>query len=69
MSKVRVSAAVYNGLEAIRRSCLTNMCDRPRVIEIADLWGHDATAAWVRAHREEYARLLFHGVEVGEEER
>ena len=39
------------------------------MIEIAEIWGYDATAAWVRTYREEYARLLFYGVKVGEEER
>ena len=66
---VPVTQAVYEGLEAIRRSGLTNMCDRPRVIEIADLWGYDATAAWVRTHRAEYAQLIFHGVTMIAEER
>ena len=63
---VPVSAAVYAGLAAIRRSGLTNMCDRARVIKIADLWEYDETAAWVRTHRAEYARLLFAGVIVDE---
>ena len=64
---IRVSAAVYEGLEAIRRSGLTNMLDRPRVIEIAELWEYDETAAWVQTHRREYAELIFAGVEVDEE--
>jgi len=68
MSKVRVSAAVYDGLEAIRQSGVVNMFDRPRVMELAEMWGHDETAAWVRVNRGQYARLLFHGVEVGEED-
>ena len=67
MSKVRVSAAVYAGLEAIRQSGLVNMFDRLLVIELADLWEYDETAAWVRTHRREYAELIFAGVEVGEE--
>jgi len=70
MSKtpVPVPKAVYDGLEAIRRSGLTNMLDRPRVIEIAELWGDDATAAWVRTHRAEYAKLIFAGVTIDDEE-
>ena len=59
---VSVSAAVYEGLEAVRQSGATNMFDRPRVIELAELMGYDETAEWVRAHRSEYARLLFAGV-------
>ncbi|MHB9106898.1 MAG: DUF5049 domain-containing protein [Armatimonadota bacterium] len=70
MSKlpVPVPKAVYDGLEAIRRSGLSNMLDRPRVIEIAELWGDDATAAWVRTHRAEYAQLIFRGVTIENEE-
>ena len=64
---IRVSAAVYAGLEAIRQSGLTNICDRPRVIDSADLWEFDETAAWVRTHRREYAELIIAGVDVGEE--
>ncbi|HEY3379801.1 MAG TPA: DUF5049 domain-containing protein [Armatimonadota bacterium] len=67
MSKVRVSAAVYEGLEAVRLSGATNMLDRPRVIALADMLGYAATAVWLREHRDEYARLIFNGVEVKEE--
>ncbi len=59
---VSVPAAVYEGLEAIRLSGYTNIFDRPRVIELAEMMGYDETADWVRDHRSEYARLLFAGV-------
>lgn len=59
---VPVPAAVYEGLEAVRLSGGTNMFDRPRVIELAEMMGYDETAEWVRDHRSEYARLLFAGV-------
>jgi len=59
---VSVSAAVFVGLEAVRQSGATNMFDRPRVIELAEMMGYDETADWVRAHRDLYARLLFNGV-------
>ena len=59
---VPVPAAVYEGLEAIRQSGATNMFDRPRVIELAEMMGYDQTAEWVRDHRSDYARLLFNGV-------
>jgi len=63
---VPVPAAVYEGLEAVRQSGATNMFDRPRVIELAEIMGYDETAEWVRDHRSEYARLLFAGVIVDE---
>ena len=59
---VLVPVAVYEGLEAVRQSGETNMFDRPRVIELAEMMGYDETADWVRDHRSEYARLLFAGV-------
>ena len=59
---VPVPAAVYEGLEAVRKSGYTNMFDRPRVIELAEMMGYDEAAEWVRDHRSEYARLLFAGV-------
>jgi len=37
---------------------------RPRVIEIAELWGYDATAAWVRVNRDLYAQGIFEGFQV-----
>ena len=63
---VPVPAAVYEGLEAIRQSGATNMFDRPRVIELAEMMGYAETAEWVRDHRSEYARLIFAGVIVEE---
>lgn len=66
---VPVSAAVYEGLDAVRQSGYTNMFDRPRVIELAEMMGYDEAAAWVRDHRGEYARLLFAGVIVEEGDR
>ena len=36
MSKVKVPKAVLDGIEAVRRSGLTNMLDRPVVAELAE---------------------------------
>jgi hypothetical protein len=58
---IRVPAAVLRGLEAVRLSGATNMLDRPRVIEIAETMGEDATAAWVRANRGQFSVGLFQG--------
>ena len=61
---VPVPLAVYEGIEAVRQSGLTNMLDRPRVAEIAEAMGFDEAATWVREHRELYAQAVFHGIEV-----
>ena len=61
---VQISREVCEGIEAVRRSGQTNMFDRPRVAELAEEMGFTKAAAWVRANRELYARLIFHGVEV-----
>jgi hypothetical protein len=58
---VPVPAAVYEGLEAVRQSGVTNMLDRPRVIELAELWGYDETAAWLHEHRKTYSEGIFAG--------
>jgi hypothetical protein len=63
---VRIPAAVLQDLEIIRRSGVTNMLDRPRVIEIAEMMGEDETAAWLRANRASYSTGLFQGFAVDE---
>lgn len=63
---VPVSHAVYEGIEAVRRSGMTNMFDRPAVAYIANEMGFDEAADWLRAHRDEYARAVFHGFEVND---
>jgi hypothetical protein len=60
-NKVRIPAAVWEGLDAVRQSGLTNMLDRPRVIEIAELWGYDETAEWLRANSKAYSEGIFAG--------
>ena len=62
-----VSAKVFEGLEAVRTSGLTNMFDRPRVIEIAEMMGYDETAEWLALNRNLYAQGLFQGFIVAEE--
>ena len=56
-----VSAAVYQGLEAVRQSGYTNMIDRPRVIELAEMMGYPEVAEWVRENRNLYAVAIFGG--------
>ncbi|MHB9023483.1 MAG: DUF5049 domain-containing protein [Armatimonadota bacterium] len=66
--KVRIPAIVWEGLEVVRQSGATNMMDRPRVIELAEMMGYDETAAWVRENRQSYAIGVFHGFRVMNEE-
>jgi len=56
-----VSAAVFQGLEAVRQSGYTNMLDRPRVIELAEMMGYTEAAEWVRENRNLYAAAIFGG--------
>ena len=62
--RVPVSREVFEGIEAVRRSGLTNMLDRPRVAELAEQLGFEESARWIREHRDLYARAIFHGFEV-----
>lgn len=58
---VIVTAAVLEGLEAVRTSGKTNMFDAPRVIELALQMGHVHTAMWVYDNRRLYAAGIFAG--------
>lgn len=62
-----VPAAVWEGLEVVRLSGGTNMLDRPRVIEIAEMIGYDETVEWLRNHKYQYAEGIFAGFVVDEE--
>lgn len=64
MTGVPVSREVFDGIEAVRTSGVTNMLDRPRVIELLCDLGFTEAAAWVEAHGDLYARAVFHGFEV-----
>ena len=65
---VLVPEAVWKGLEAVRKSGLTNMMDRPRVAELADMLGFEEAATWVENHREEFANCIFRGVRAMEQD-
>ncbi len=66
---VRVPRTVLDGIDRVRESGLTNMLDRPRVAHLAEFFGYEESAAWIRVHRGEYATGLFHGFEAAEGER
>ena len=63
MAKVKVPQAVLDGLEAVRRSGLSNMLDRPVVVELAEAFGFEDAARWIEDHRTEFAEGLFKGFE------
>lgn len=59
---VEISKEVFEGLEFIRQSGMTNMLDRPTVLQLAREWEFEATADWIEsADRRTYAELIFKG--------
>lgn len=67
MSKVKVPKAVLDGLEAVRRSGLTNMLDHRVVAQLAEEFGFEEAARWVKAQRAQFAAGIFQGFEAEEE--
>ena len=61
--KVKIPAAVLQGIEAVRKSGRTNMLDRPAVAAIALELGYVDAAFWLedRANHKTYATGIFHG--------
>ena len=64
---ITVPKVVYDGILAVRDSGLTNMLDRPRVIEILDEMGLDEASAWVASNKTEYSHGIFQGFQATEE--
>ncbi len=67
LSKISIPRDVFEGLEAVRKSNLTNMLDRPMVAKLAAEMGFFETTEWLMDHRKEYAEGIFRGFEVDEE--
>ena len=66
---VEISREVFNGLESIRQSGMTNMLDRPTVLQLAREWEFDATADWIESvDRKTYAEMIFKGPIVVDDE-
>ncbi len=65
---ITLPADVWQGLESVRRSGLTNMFDRPAVIKIAEMLDFPETARWIEGHHGPYAEGLFKGFAVDPEE-
>lgn len=60
---IKVARAVYEGIEAVRASGLTNMLDRPRVRRLASEMGFEEAAEWLGEHPGSYATAIFNGME------
>ncbi len=61
MIPISVPENVLLGIDAVRRSGLTNMLDRPIVIELARELGFSETAEWIESNRKLYAEGIFKG--------
>ena len=66
--KVQVTQAVYDELEAIRTSGVTNMFDYGAVCRYAQEWGYEEAVEWLRENIANYSRLVFNGLEIIEDE-
>ena len=58
---IPVSKNVFLGIDAVRKSGLTNMLIRPVVIELARGLGFPETADWIENNRKLYAEGIFKG--------
>lgn len=66
---VEISREVFEDLEFIRQSGMTNMLDRPTMLQLARAWEFDATADWIEsADMKTYAELIFKGPIVVDDE-
>jgi len=61
---MKVPQSVYDGIEAVRQSGVTNMLARDRVAEEAGFLGFGECQDWIYANEAEYAKGVFEGFEV-----
>ena len=59
--RIPVPAVVWQGIDAVRLSGLTNMLDRPAIVRIAGELGFHEAARWIDAHPKDYAEGVFRG--------
>ena len=59
--RIPVPAVVWQGIDAVRLSGLTNMLDRPAIVRIAGELGFHEAARWIEAHPKDYAEGVFRG--------
>lgn len=63
--RVQITQAVFDGLEFIRNSGVTNMFDRIMVLNLAREWDFVSTADWIESvDTGTYGRLIFLGPDV-----
>jgi hypothetical protein len=68
-TRVKITKAVFEGLELIKQSGATNMLDRPVVLELARECGLTDTADWIeRVDTGTYGRLILQGADIMETE-
>lgn len=60
-ARIPISALVWQGIDAVRLSGLTNMLDRPVVARLAGDLGYPDSARWIEEHPKEYAEGVFRG--------
>lgn len=63
---VRVPKKVYEGLEAVRQSGLTNMLDYNVVMKIASDMDYHEAVVWLHDNKRAYGRGVFEGIEAEE---
>ncbi len=64
--KIEVSQKVFDGLEAVRKSGVTNMFDYPNVMGIAFAMKYLETVFWLKENKAEYIEGIFKGFKVEE---
>lgn len=64
-NRVQIAKSAYEGLQFIRRSGVTNMLDRPMVLNLAREWDLNETADWIESvDTGTYGRLILLGPDV-----
>ncbi len=60
-ARIPMPSLVWQGIDAVRLSGLTNMLDRPVVARLAGELGWPDAAHWIEEHPKEYAEGVFRG--------
>lgn len=66
-TQVTVTQEVWDGIVQVWASGENNMFDYPRVIQWLHVERYHEAAEWIEENPEAYARLIFHGMVIGEE--
>ena len=60
-ARIPIPSLVWQGIDAVRLSGLTNMLDRPVVARLVGELGYPDAASWIEEHPKEYAEGVFRG--------